>query len=302
MKNKKRDQQIKALLIEDNPGDARLIREMLADASTVSRLNLPVTLENTDRLSTGLERLAKNGFDLVLLDLGLPDSMGLDTLLRTHEQVKDVPIIILTGTKDEELVVKAAQSGAQDYLVKGEFDSDLLLRSIRYAIERHRLLRELEESRQREQQEREFRSLNLLSSPPTADVTAQLFDTAPLSDSMPDTFEELAVRYGELLDQALEQRAYKVEYDISGNLRFVAEQMGFLKARPRDVVKLHSTVLQRKTRDVPSAKARAYLEEGRIMVLELMGYLSSFYRNSAFRAMQVHSTEVKRKKEVNIKE
>jgi len=97
--------------------------------------------------------------------------------------------------------------------------------------------------------------------------------------------------------KALEQRAYKVDHDISGSLRSVAERMGFLKARPRDVVKLHSTALQRKTSDVPSGKARAYLEEGRIMVLELMGYLSSFYRNSAFRAVQVYSPEVKRKKE-----
>ena len=142
-----------------------------------------------------------------------------------------------------------------------------------------------------EQMERELRSLDQLSRPPTTAVTAQLFGTAPLSASLPDTFDELVVRYGELLDQALEQRAYKVDHDISGSLRSVAEQMGFLKARPRDVVKLHSTVLQRKTSDVPSAKARAYLEEGRIMVLELMGYLSSYYRTHAFSAMRVHSSK-----------
>ena len=144
-----------------------------------------------------------------------------------------------------------------------------------------------------EQMERELRSLELLARPPTTAVTAQLFDAAPLSDSLPDTFDELVVRYGELLDQALEQRAYKVDYDISGNLRSVAEQMGFLKAGPRDVVKLHSTVLQNKTRDVPSAKARAYLEEGRVLVLELMGYLSSFYRNSALGAIRVSSPKIK---------
>lgn len=145
-----------------------------------------------------------------------------------------------------------------------------------------------------EQMERELRSLEQLARPPTTAVTAQLFDTAPLSTSMPDTFKEIVVHYSELMDQALEQRAYKVDYDISGNLRSIAEQMGFLKAGPRDVVKLHSTVLQGKTRDVPSAKARAYLEEGRVLVLELMGYLSSFYRNSALGAIRVSSPKVKK--------
>lgn len=148
-----------------------------------------------------------------------------------------------------------------------------------------------------EQMEKELRSLERLSQSSTTAVTAQLFDAAPLSDSLPDTFDELVVQYGELLDQALEQRAYKVNYDISGNLRSIAEQMGFLKAGPRDVVKLHSTVLQGKTRDVPSAKARAYLEEGRVLVLELMGYLSSFYRNSALGAIRVSSPKVKKRGE-----
>ena len=132
-----------------------------------------------------------------------------------------------------------------------------------------------------EQMERELRSIELLARPPATAVTAQLFDTAPLSASQPDTFQEIVVQYGELLDQALEQRAYKVDYDISGNLRVMAEQMGSMKAGPRDVAELHSAVLQGKTRDAAPAKARAYLEEGRVMVLELMGYLSSFYRNYA---------------------
>jgi DNA-binding response OmpR family regulator len=273
---------LEILLIEDNPGDARLIQEMLADASAASTTAPQITLEHANQLSAGLACLSKHPFDIILLDLGLPDSVGLETLLRTHEHEPDVPVIILTGTADEELAVKAAQSGAQDYLVKGQFNGDLLLRSIRYALERHRLLAELEAMKQREEQEREILSLNQLSRPTTTAVTAELFDTAPLSASLPDTFEELVARYSELLDQALKQRAYKVDYDISGDLRTIANHLGFLKAGPRDVVKLHSTAMQRKTRDVVSAKAQAYLEEGRMMVLELMGYLSSFYRNSAF--------------------
>lgn len=121
------------LLIEDNPGDARLIQEMLAEAQYAS-----FNLQCVNQLSTGLERLADGGIDLVLLDLSLPDQYGLDTFTRTHTQAPNVPIILLTGLHDEALASKALQEGAQDYLIKGQIDSSLLVRSMRYAVERKR--------------------------------------------------------------------------------------------------------------------------------------------------------------------
>lgn len=95
------------------------------------------------RFSEALERLAEGGIDLVLLDLGLPDSQGLDTYSKVHVQAQETPIVVLTGLNDEKIAIKAVQEGTQDYLVKGEVDSKLLIRSINYAIERHRLLTEL---------------------------------------------------------------------------------------------------------------------------------------------------------------
>ncbi|MGB2727486.1 MAG: response regulator [Halobacteriota archaeon] len=127
------DKQIKVLLIEDNPGDARLIREMLSEVSAVQ-----FDLTCADRLSAGLERLAAGDIDMLLLDLGLPDSQGLDTFDRTIAQSSQVPIIILSGLDDEALAVDAVRRGAQDYLVKGLVDSRLLERAMRYAIERKR--------------------------------------------------------------------------------------------------------------------------------------------------------------------
>ena len=124
---------IRILLVEDNPGDARLIREMLAEVRGVA-----FDVQRGDRLSTSLERLAEGGIDLVLLDLSLPDSQGLDTFARVYAQAPDVPIVLLTGLDDADLAVRAVREGAQDYLVKGQLDSGLLARSIRYAIERHR--------------------------------------------------------------------------------------------------------------------------------------------------------------------
>ncbi len=126
-------QYIKVLLIEDNPGDARLIREMLAQARGVI-----FDLEGADRLSAGLKRIGGGGIDIVLLDLSLPDNHGFDTFMEVQAKAPDVPIIVMSGQDDEELAVKAVQEGAQDYLVKGQVDSNLLVRSIRYAIERQR--------------------------------------------------------------------------------------------------------------------------------------------------------------------
>jgi PAS domain S-box-containing protein/putative nucleotidyltransferase with HDIG domain len=129
-----RDQQsaiIRVLLIEDNPGDARLIQEMLAEEGG-DRFKL----ECAQRLSEGLERLVANDIGVVLLDLGLPDSQGFDTFAKAYAQAPRVPIVVLSGLADEELAIKTVQEGAQDYLVKGYLYSHALMRTLRYAVER----------------------------------------------------------------------------------------------------------------------------------------------------------------------
>ncbi|MBI4967893.1 MAG: HD domain-containing protein [Rhodospirillales bacterium] len=125
---------IRVLLIEDNPGDARLIREHLTEVAGPD-----LTLAHVLRLSDGLERLAAETFDVVLLDLSLPDSQGLATLRAMLGQAGDIPVIVLTGLADDATAVAAMKSGAQDYLVKGRGDGDTVLRAIRYAIERQHL-------------------------------------------------------------------------------------------------------------------------------------------------------------------
>lgn len=126
------DQPMNILLIEDNPGDARLIREMFAQDQ-----EFRCHLDWASDLSSGLRTIAQGHTDVVLLDLGLPDSSGLDSLRAVRGAVPPVPVIIvMTGWGDEEIGVLAVQEGAQDYLFKGHVDSDLLIRSIRYAVER----------------------------------------------------------------------------------------------------------------------------------------------------------------------
>ena len=122
---------IRALIIEDNAGDVRLIRAQLADQSITT-----VTFARAERLSEGLTILKNERFDVVLLDLNLPDSDGLDTLRSFLSKDNNVPVIVLTGLDDETTGLNAIQVGAQDYLIKGKTDGPLLARTMRYAIER----------------------------------------------------------------------------------------------------------------------------------------------------------------------
>ena len=109
-------------------------------------------------------------------------------------------------------------------------------------------------------------------------MTAETFGLKSLREGLPDTFKEMTKRYCDLLDLALEQRDFKVEHNISEKLRSISEEMGFLKAGPRDVVEIHSAALKQKSSETTPQKFQIYAEEGRVMVLELMGYLVSFYR------------------------
>jgi diguanylate cyclase (GGDEF)-like protein/PAS domain S-box-containing protein len=123
---------LKILLIEDNRGDAELIRQMALSFEE------NFAIKTSDRLSTGLKALSEEAFDIVLLDLGLPDSTGIDTLRKLQKKVPELPVVVLTGLTDEDLAIKAIGLGAQDYLVKGRIDRALLIRSMRYAVERKR--------------------------------------------------------------------------------------------------------------------------------------------------------------------
>ncbi|MCK4280691.1 MAG: PAS domain S-box protein, partial [Candidatus Lokiarchaeota archaeon] len=127
------DNLINILLIEDNPGDARLIEEMLKEIK-----NLKFNLVWVETLKDGFKRIDDKNYDVILLDLNLPDSFGLDTVFKTCEKVQNIPIIVLTVNNDFQIGVEAVKAGIQDYLIKNEVSGNQLLRSIQYAIERNR--------------------------------------------------------------------------------------------------------------------------------------------------------------------
>lgn len=130
---------IKVLLVENDPNDVDLIQIALAQAD-FGRIDW----DHVDSLTKAVETLGQTSFDLLLLDLSLPDAWGLDTVKLVRQQALDIPIVVLTGNADAELALEAVRLGAQDYLVKGQVSNGMLVRTIRHAIERHHLLKDLE--------------------------------------------------------------------------------------------------------------------------------------------------------------
>lgn len=133
------EKSIHVLLIEDDTDDAFLIMEMISDEKTVA-----IGVEHVTSLTSGIERLKEGGIDIVLSDLGLPESQGLGTLSLLLPEAGTLPVLVLTGLSDQKIGAEAVHAGAQDYLFKGQVNGSLLVRSILYAIERKKMETERE--------------------------------------------------------------------------------------------------------------------------------------------------------------
>ena len=266
------DNSIKILLIEDDPGDVCLLQETLSEVDEVR-----FEVNFVDRLSSGIEKLTIGGFDIVLLDLSLPDSQGLDTFVKLHKNFANVPVVILTGIDDEKLATRAVQKGAQDYLVKAQLNKYLLVRTIRYAIERHRLQMELEKVWQREQQKREskevvrnFQHYVAISQEKSATKLKDLphLDDKALDALIPD-YREIVLNY---------VRAIRIREDRpSGKVRKFAQQLALLNFRACDVVRLHLNVLNEFSQRAMPSEERAFSNDARLILVELMGNLMDIY-------------------------
>lgn len=271
---------IRLLLVEDNPTDVLLVRQGLQTGPEDKR----VEVRHAETLAASTQMLRSEEFDAILCDMGLPDSTGLITFRKLQEAAPDTPIVVLTGSANEQDGLQAVKQGAQDYLMKSAVGTPLFARVIWYAIERFTLQAQLAERQQRERGHREMLSIDRLSERPSTTVTGEMFGLLSLQQSWPREFKQFLQEYDAILQQALDRRIYKpskedVQKDPETRLRELADQLGFFRAGPRDVIDLHSMCLKNLIADAPLPKSQAVLEEGRIALVELMGYLANYYRS-----------------------
>ncbi len=261
---------IHILLVEDDPQDAFLLRKLLAEDGAN-----PLELAWVERLSEGLARLQKGSFDVVLLDLSLPDSQGLQTFTHLYQAHAEVPIVVLTGVNDDALAVAAVKAGAQDYLVKGQFDTHLLQRAIRYAIERYRLQVALEQSRLREQEERE-RAENLRHRQSYLAIAEGNARADVIAGIAEDVLDSIASRYQKIVLHYV--RAVRAGEDRpSQSIRVFAAELASLRFGARDIIHLHLRFLDAFVDRFLPQEQRALSNDARLGLLEVMGELLDIY-------------------------
>lgn len=204
---------VRVLLIEDDPDDAFLIEEMLS--SGIYGGFCDFQLQHEHYLSKGTARLAKGGIDVVLLDLALPDSLGMETLRSVHAIEQNVPIIVLTGLSDEGVGIEAIKNGAQDYLVKGQIEANLLKRALYYAIERKKVEEKLRYLSMhdaltglynRAYFEEEMSRLKDARHMPVTMIICDIDDLKQINDSMGHAFgDQMIINVARLIQQSIRE-------------------------------------------------------------------------------------------------
>ncbi|MEZ5404468.1 MAG: response regulator [Bryobacteraceae bacterium] len=270
---------IRLLLIEDSPSDIVLIQASLAESKRTR-----FQVETAETLEDGIAAALATRPEVVLLDLGLPDSDGLESLIRFRQQYGDGLVFVLTGLDDDDSGFQAIEYGATDYLVKSRLPTAFLGRMLRYALERRRLERELEQRRQRQRQESEVRRVESLSTAPNTATAARIYSGRPLRESHPTEFQQVLADYRSGLNGRMLDNGVAGGQDLTASaMRDLGNRLGYLRAGPRDVIDAHLLVLKEVIEGAPTLRAQVYLEEARTLVLELMGYLADYYRHHGLR-------------------
>lgn len=254
------------LLVEDNPGDADLIRELLDDNEAPH-----YEINHVTRLDAALKQLETEDVDLVLLDLSLPDCSGLETVTRTHEAAPETPIVVLTGQDGGPQDLQCIENGAQDYVHKTGLETVVLRRAIGYALERVREARISELQGSLERYER------LLSSRSDTSVTRALAGAGPIRERASGEFTKMESAYSELLEEYLDHLVVEKDKPRPA-MRRLATMLGDLGGGPHDLIDVHMSGLDKAARTLKGARARAYAVDGRLLALEMMGLLVDYYR------------------------
>ena len=255
----------RVLLVEDELEDLNIVAEMLGDSRSAF-FTQGFELTSAETLSEAKQMLSDNEFDVILLDLMLPDNHNMNGL-KELQSYSNTPIVVQTSLEDEVVAVRALELGACGYLPKIASDRNLLIYALRSALERQQQLQNAEP-----QQQRELDTLENLMN----DVAESPLDDC-LRRRMPDVFGELETRYAKLLSRFVEEKLYKVEYELSTETNVIVEQLGYLQATPKDLLEIHTAILKQRQAS-GRQNNKAFMIEGRYLLLELMGKLAAYYR------------------------
>lgn len=256
----------RVLLVEDEAEDIENVANMLGNVSSTF-FRQGIELKYAETMAEAKQMLANYDFEVILLDLMLPDSRNMDSLKELQATVNNIPIVVQTTLEDEVVAVQALELGACGYLPKVACDRNLLLYAIRSAIERQQQLLASEQP----DRQQELNNLDDLM-----DGAADNKQDVSLRYRMPDVFGELKQKYQQILTSFVEQKIYKVERELQGEIIIFVEQLGYLQATPKDLIEIHTGVLQHQSADRHYFKA--FTVEGRYLLLELMGRLAAYYR------------------------
>ena len=254
------------LLVEDNPGDAEFISELLNESGWTS-----YRVVGASKLSDALERIESETPEVVLLDLNLPDSSGLESIRAIRVAAPRAAIVVLTGNEDGELAHRCLSLGAQDYLSKNEVHGKELRRAIGYAVSRQRELEVLE----MEQTLARYRSLSSASQGTM--VTAALAGSGAIALRSPQIFKAITQDYYALLEPFFLSSSVGNE-TIKSSKENVATSLGDCNAGPRDLLDVHLAALNQAIVTYPGSAGRAGLVEARLLALEMMGMVVDYYR------------------------
>lgn len=278
-----------AVLVVDDDDDLGTYLETAIAAGTPDHPDERFEVTLAPSLAVALELAEDNVFELVLLDLSLPDSDDLATVLRMLDSMPRSPVVVLTGSADLSLATEALRAGAHDYVLKSELTDELLWRTIRHTLTRHRAyLTRIEVLEERRRLDSE---LAALADRDATSITANSLGVVPLRDRSFATFDTLGDRYRDLLEINLRGRQYTKESGgAEAGLRELGRDLGFLRAGPRDVIELHVQATEAAISNQPRGRRLVLLETARLQVLELMGNLVSYYRAQSLGA-PAHSSD-----------
>ncbi|MBV8719486.1 MAG: response regulator [Chloroflexi bacterium] len=252
------------LIVDDDAAIGRVLEDVLQptyDARSVTSAG------------AALELVRSSDVAIVLADQQMPDMTGLE-LLTEVRRVKPTAVgVLITAYADLQDAMQAINTVRVIGFVTKPWDEQELEDIMRKAMDAHVALRMMSRPA-----ERELRELQSLAGAPTP-ITAQRFGVLPLRDSAPEAFKRLRQTYTEILGLALDQRVYKVEHRTSQALHDLADELGALSAGPRDVIDLHVQALKERMAHASRDQTSALAEEGRLLVLELMGDMVTYYRS-----------------------